>query len=46
VHAVYMYQRDLEQLLLRCMWVVVGVWREGSEVQEFRLLHMMTEEGQ
>jgi hypothetical protein len=27
------------------MWVVVGVWREGSEVQEFSL-HVMTEEGQ
>jgi hypothetical protein len=24
---------------------VVGVWREGSEVQEFSL-HVMTEEGQ
>jgi len=45
VHAVYMYERNLEQLLLRCMWVVVGVWREGSEVQEFSL-HVITEEGQ
>jgi hypothetical protein len=45
-HAVYMYERDLEQLLLRCMWVVVGVWRGGSEVLEDFSLHMMTEKGQ